>query len=136
MDDALLSALRRALVEGPPLRVAVLFGSAARGRLRPDSDVDLAILPADPELPLEAELDLQARLSRACRREVDLVRLDHAPTLLRWQVARAGIVVASDPPGEGRRFLERAIGEYLDAGPGLEAVARRYVRHLAEAENR
>jgi predicted nucleotidyltransferase len=88
--DVLTDALRRAFAEGPPLRLAVLFGSAARGRTRPDSDVDVGILPNDPDLPLHAELDLQARLERACGRSVDLVRLDRVSSLLKWEVARSG----------------------------------------------
>src|SRR4029453_12035792 len=36
-----------------------LFGSSARGRARPDSDVDLGILSVDEDLPRHAELELQ-----------------------------------------------------------------------------
>lgn len=42
------------------MRLAVVFGSGARVALRPDSDVDIGIVPSDSELRLAAELDLQA----------------------------------------------------------------------------
>ena len=93
----LVEDVRRVLQAGPPLRLAVLFGSFARQRARADSDLDIAILPRDESLSLHAELDLAAQLSLATRREVDLVRLDQATMLLRWEVAKDGILLIADP---------------------------------------
>jgi predicted nucleotidyltransferase len=42
--------VRQVLLDGPPLQIAILFGSRARGSDRPDSDIDLAILPVDSAL--------------------------------------------------------------------------------------
>jgi predicted nucleotidyltransferase len=52
--ETLLATIGDVLADGPPLRLALLFGSAARGRARPDSDVDLGIIPLDPALPLRS----------------------------------------------------------------------------------
>jgi predicted nucleotidyltransferase len=42
-----------------PLRSAVLFGSRARGRFRPDSDADIAVLLEGPRRPfLATKLEL------------------------------------------------------------------------------
>jgi predicted nucleotidyltransferase len=130
--EAVIAALRAALA-GAPVRLAILFGSVARGRTRADSDVDVAILPRDPDLQLREELKLQAQLERACRREIDLVRMDRADTLLAWQIARHGVVLKADPPAEYARFVMRAAADYLDAQPALEAAARRYARRLVGA---
>jgi predicted nucleotidyltransferase len=129
-DNELIRQIGRVLDAGPSLKLAILFGSAARGRLRPDSDLDIAILPLDPELPLASELDLQVALTRATGRSVDLVRLDQAPTLLRWEVARYGRVLAAHPPAERVRFLSETASEHADFAPALERVAHLYRRHL------
>jgi predicted nucleotidyltransferase len=42
--EALISRLRETLRERPDLHLAVLFGSQARGKARPDSDLDLGVL--------------------------------------------------------------------------------------------
>jgi uncharacterized protein len=126
--DSLVAALR----SGPRLRLAVLFGSAASGALRPDSDVDIAILPEDPELPLAAELALAVELSAACGREVDLVRLDQAPTLVRWQVARHGRVLLEAGPFEAARFAAAAAAEYIDFAPVFERATERFRKSLVE----
>jgi predicted nucleotidyltransferase len=132
----LLRMLRAALAGGPALRLALLFGSAARGELRADSDLDLAIEPADGGLPLRAELDLQVALERATGRPVHLVRLDRAPLLLRWRVASEGVVLLAEPPVARVLFLAGTAAEHAELGPGFAEAARRYrTRLLARASS-
>jgi len=131
--EELACTIRAALGRDPALRLLVLFGSGARGELRPDSDVDVGIIPRDRDVPLRFELDLAALLSRACGRQVDVVRLDHASPLLAWQVARAAVPVLADPPTEHSRFVARATSAYLDAEPAMRAAAKVYARRLSEA---
>jgi uncharacterized protein len=49
-----------------------VFGSASKGRMRPDSDVDLAVSGLPPEVFFRA----MGIASRALGRQVDLVDLD------------------------------------------------------------
>lgn len=126
-----LERVRAALRDGPPLRLAVLFGSAARGSLRPGSDVDIAIVPVKTDLGLRAELDLQAALSRASGREVDLLRLDLAPTLVKWEVARSGRMLCASGPDEFARFVAEAASEYLDFAPAFQHASESFRRALA-----
>ena len=125
-DLALVGGLRVVLAAGPRLRLALLFGSAAAGELREGSDVDVAILPEDPGLPLAAELALQAQLSRVARREVDLVRLDRAPTLVKYQVARHGQLLLASDRFARSRFVAQAVSEYLDFEPALRRAQERF----------
>jgi predicted nucleotidyltransferase len=128
--DVIVETIRRVLAGGPPVRLAVMFGSAARRALRPDSDVDVGMIPSDPELPLAAELDLQARLECACARPVDLVRLDRASTLLRWEAARCAVPVVADPPREFSRFLASAAIEHAEFVETYAPAAGRYRQRL------
>lgn len=129
--ENLTQIVRGTLADGAPVRLAIVFGSAARHALRADSDIDLGIIPRDPHLPLGAELDLQARLERACGRPVDLIRLDRASTLLRWEAARCGFLVFADPPAELPRFVAAAALEHADLLTSLAPAAERYRRRLA-----
>lgn len=122
----LLERLRAALAGGPPLRLALCFGSAARGQSRPDSDIDVGILPVDPDLSLRAELDLAVTLERAAGRPIDLVRLDRSDVLLRFRAARDGIVVRAEPPVEEARFRAATCIEHDDLGPLIREGMRRY----------
>jgi predicted nucleotidyltransferase len=130
--EALIGRLREALSGGVPrLRLALLFGSTARGTERPDSDLDIAILPEDLAIPLSAELALQARLESASGRPVDLVRIDRASPMLAWRIARDAIVLFSEPPAEATRFRARAAIEHDEHADLRSEAARRYRLALA-----
>jgi predicted nucleotidyltransferase len=128
-----VESLRSVLADESLIRLALLFGSRARDAGRPDSDVDVGIVPRDPELPLGAELDLHGRLERACGAAVDLVRLDHASTLLRWEVARNSVVLAAHPAAEVTRFVAAAALEHADLMTTLGPAVERFRHALARA---
>ncbi len=90
----LLAKLRQLLRTEPNVRLAVLYGSTARGADTPSSDVDVMVALAE-DRP-EAAVKLATRLERGLGREVDVARLnrvrDRAPLLL-LQVIDDGRVV-------------------------------------------
>jgi uncharacterized protein len=102
------------LLEADPLvHLAVLFGSAAGGRLRADSDLDIGVLgPAPRDLPA-----LQLRLERMAGRRVDVVPLDTAPPLLRFEVAREGRLLVERVPHLWSDFKVRAMIDWWDWAP-------------------
>jgi hypothetical protein len=53
-------------------------------------------------------------LTRAARRDVDLIRIDCAPTLLLWEIAKQGIVLHQSTDAESTRFKAEAAAEYID----------------------
>jgi predicted nucleotidyltransferase len=73
------------------VREMALFGSAARGELRPDSDIDVLVeLEPDHHLGLFEFDDLQAHLTRIFGRKVDLV-------------SKSGLKAPGPPVGAARR---------------------------------
>ena len=127
MDAGLVEDLKKVFVSGPSVRFAILFGSHARGTERPDSDVDVAIEPADGGLGLDEEMELIGLLERAVSKSVDLVRVGDLKAGVRWRVARDGIVLVSNPPWAASRFLARCGIEH-DENLDLEAEASRRFR--------
>lgn len=105
-----LAILRR---EMPDLVAVYLFGSAADGALRPDSDIDLAFLTREPKTR-EAVLLCQEALARALARDVDLVDLASASTVLQFQVIAEGRIVNAADPDAAALFEVRALREYQD----------------------
>lgn len=129
MEETTLEVLRN-ILKAPDLAFAAIFGSRARGAGRPESDLDLALWPLRP-LELREELDLAARLTLAAGAEVDLVNLHSASVLLRYNVAREGILVAENVPGSWARFRAEAIVDYLDFEPTFTHASRAYAERLA-----
>jgi predicted nucleotidyltransferase len=116
----LLRTLTAALRTEPNVGLAILYGSAARGDQRSDSDLDL-LVSFRADLP-GAPAALAGRLERASGRPVDIARLSrvrtHAPLLL---------VSAID---DGRVLVDRD-GAWDDLRRGRTQLARAAARHLA-----
>lgn len=132
--EAIAKTLSEVLHRGPPLRVAALFGSVARGTAREGSDVDIAIVPEDEALSLEAELLLQAELSRAVGREVDLIRLDRSLPALKFRVAKEGLLLVGEPRS-WKRFRAQAGIEHAELEPQLRRAREHYLKRLRTASS-
>jgi predicted nucleotidyltransferase len=114
----------------PEVKLTVLFGSTARGQARPRSDVDLGILldPYSPELRFRVE----AELGRAAGRSVDVILLDAAPPLLRFEIAREGILLSQSEPHLWTDFKARAMIDWWDWAPTHRMIAAGVARRLRE----
>ena len=110
---------------------ALLFGSHATERARPDSDVDLAIVVTTPDVSLRDELELQSQLEAIARTSVDLVRFDRASSLLKGELGRDGVVLFERRPGLGARARAEAMIEWLDFEPAYRRARDLYLKRLA-----
>ncbi len=125
MGSLQVEALRAAIEELAHLyriRLAVLFGSLARGEANNLSDVDLAVLCDCDVLELAEELERRGV-------KVDIVDLETAPPVLAYLVARDGVLLYGDE-WDFHEFMSRAVRMYLDFKRILEphtARARLYV---------
>jgi len=126
-----IEAIESVLASRSDVRLAYLFGSAARGRARASSDLDIGILFDD--LPEPHELDrLTSDLEGAGGHCVDLVVLNTASPLLAHEVLRTGRLLVCRDEDDRARFELRAIARYLDTAP-LRALQRASLREWAEA---
>lgn len=104
-----LALLRR---EIPELAGVYLFGSVAEERDNAASDVDIAIYAGRP-LPRARVIELQLALSETLKREVDLVELAAAPTILQVEAIQGRLLDAPDPLALGL-FEVRVMRDYQD----------------------
>ena len=73
LDEAVVRALTERLQANHRIAAAYLIGSGAEGRLRAESDVDIAVLPArGTTLTVPERMDLAADLAALAGRTVDL----------------------------------------------------------------
>ena len=121
-SDAMLQSARTALLGAIPELLAIyLFGSAARGDARNDSDVDLAVLGRRPLTPLR-RFELQRELSVLLNRDVDLVDLLCANSILRAEVIAHGRRLHQRDADSVLDFEARSLSDYgslLDATRAL-----------------
>lgn len=114
------AALAEALRSYAAIDGAWVFGSAAQGRMRPDSDVDLGVLFRDDAARaryLADPLLLLGALCIAAGRAVHLIDVATAPIALRLQIARHGVAVIDDDPGRTRRWRVDTLVAWCDFEP-------------------
>jgi predicted nucleotidyltransferase len=116
----------------PEVLAAVVFGSAAAGRLRSESDIDLALLFAEDGLPdALAALELRAALEQRVGRDVDLIILNQASPILAFQAVKKGQVIVCKDARAYQLYVVRLISEYADfkriRRPIEEAVLQRRI---------
>ncbi|HXU31160.1 MAG TPA: nucleotidyltransferase domain-containing protein [Thermoanaerobaculia bacterium] len=130
----LLAAVRDCASGRPNLALAVVFGSLARGALRRGSDVDIGLI-VDENSP-EVRLRLEVDFGRAAGRPVDLIFLDQAPPLLRFEIAREGQVLLERRPYLWADFKAKAMRDWWDWAPYARRIQAAAVARLrAEVAN-
>lgn len=130
--DAALKAQLAAVFEPfPEVEAAFLFGSEAEGRARPDSDLDVAVLVAGEDGMLALRL-LEA-LAAAGLDRVDLMVLNQADPVTRFEVVRANRLLFAREGFDRGGFYSRIVREYLDLLPVLEPQRQALRRRLGGA---
>jgi predicted nucleotidyltransferase len=126
--DRVIDGLRQALSGRQDIRLALLFGSRARGRDRahPESDADVAVLGEDLDL-----LELAADLSDAAKVEVDVVSLEDPGYPLLNALLRDSVVLHEGERGAAAAWRSRALLQAETDGPGYERMRDAYLRRLA-----
>jgi uncharacterized protein len=99
-DGALIEFVRQSI---PDFIALYRFGSQTKGSARPDSDVDLAVLARHP-IPALRRFGLAQELASQLHRDVDLVDLCTASTVMRMQVISTGECFASPDEAARREF--------------------------------
>lgn len=118
---------REALAAEPLVLAAYLFGSFVRGTASKDSDLDIAVLFAEP---IDARLggplyQLQDAVERACRRRCDLIDARAAPADLVHRVLRDGQLLIERDRSARSAFEVARRNEYFDLLPYLRQYRRR-----------
>ena len=112
-------ALRKVFQGYPEILAVYLFGSHATGRLHLESDLDLALVPANPTAHAR-KLDIQTDLARSGFCEVSLVFLDTADTVLRFEAVRHNRLLYAAGNFDRGGFYSKVVREYLDFDPSLQ----------------
>jgi hypothetical protein len=131
VNERTLAETSQRFARRPEVLVAYLFGSHAREKPTPISDVDFAVLLSEA-VPCGAYLDYRIALMQELTRifrsdEVQVVILNHAPPLLAYKVIVEGKPLLCRDELARLRFRTDATRRYLDTKP------LRRIQHTATA---
>ena len=110
---------------------AYLFGSSATGKTHRHSDVDIAVTLSN-KIPAKRFLAWRlAMLPKLCSvlktDNVDLVVLNDAPLVLRYEIVSSGKIALNAKPKQELEFRLRTMDEYFDTAP-MRAMFRRVMQ--------
>ena len=126
-----LSALADVFRSYDDVRAVYLFGSAASGNTRPDSDIDLAVVPRTGACR-DRRLDMLADLVRAGFDDVDLVFLDTHDVVLKHEAVRQNRLVNAADDFDRGAYYSKVVRMYLDFQPYLERQREAYKRRILD----
>ena len=100
------------------VEIAILFGSQARGDCDKNSDVDLAFLFEKQFLKNKNALEFRSELisffSSKIKKECDVILINQAPPLLKYQIVKYGKKIYKDINFDYNSFFSLTLKEYFD----------------------
>ncbi|MBK2124762.1 type VII toxin-antitoxin system MntA family adenylyltransferase antitoxin [Fangia hongkongensis] len=120
----------RFLQERMPLKLLILFGSYAKGENTVDSDIDIDLaFITEPKISNVERWEIAQELAIMLDRDIDLVNLERASEVFRFQIVSQGEVLFSE--GSYDAYLDRAYTMYFQLNEDRKEILEHY-----EADNR
>lgn len=118
MNKNILNRINSLGKKYPEVQLLILFGSRARGEAKGTADWDFGYVAEKnfDSIQLYTELTLLIKTDK-----IDLVNLLNANGLLRYRVAKEGILVYQKREGEYEKFWLQAVDFWCDAGSIIRA---------------
>lgn len=116
--EELFPAVNKALKEDKDITTAYLFGSYAKGKTSPLSDIDIAVL-LDDKYPQDCywnkRLELYPTITQMLKTdELDLVILNYTNSVLAYNILKNGKVLFIKDKKSKIKFETKVIAQYLD----------------------
>lgn len=112
------------------LQILLLFGSTVSGNKHKKSDIDLAFLF---DRPVDI-LTLTNKVIRLLHTDnIDVVDLKNASPLMRFSIAKSGILIYEKEDGVFNGFYSLAFRRYIDTKK-IRDAQRLVIRHFLEAK--
>ncbi len=113
------------------IRAVYLFGSQASGKTHPESDLDLAIVPANATVR-EQKVDILTDLARHGFIQVDLVFLDTVDVVLKFEAVRQNRVLYCAEDFDSSAFYSLTLRQYWDFLPYLNIQRQAYKQRILQ----
>lgn len=127
LDGKPFDAVRRLLQEHAAVDAAYVLGSAVTGRLRPDSDIDIAILPrTTAAFSVIDRMGLSVELGKLFGRTVDLGLLSHTNLVYAKEAVAHGRLIFERDHGTTARFEMLTLSMYAALQEARREVLRAY----------
>ena len=111
--ENILPGLRDFLAGKDNVLLSFVFGSATKGRLTEESDIDIAILFTEKPSPSDI-LEFKDAFENISGIKTDIVILNDASPIIRMQVLKNGVLLSKKDDHVYNEFFMRTVKEYDD----------------------
>ncbi|RME91424.1 MAG: nucleotidyltransferase domain-containing protein [Candidatus Hydrogenedentota bacterium] len=117
----LIKKLERFFEGQPEIKIAILYGSYAKGNPHAKSDVDIGVA-SRKTLSTEEKLNLIGELEQVIGKNIDLVDILGPSRFVVWQMLRYGVVVKKSDEKLWQRIYLRTVHWLMDVYPIIQKV--------------
>ena len=122
---------KKVLIKYENVLFAYIFGSYASGKVREDSDIDIAIYIKE-KIDTREYLDIRMDLIEACGKEVDLIILSEATPLLKFEIYRNNILLFTRNKTLENNFKVKTLFEYWDTKKYLDMAYNKNIERIKQ----
>jgi len=101
----------------PQITAVILFGSYAKGKIKPLSDVDIAVILKDRSM--------EAEIASFSSRVLDVVPFHRLPLYIQFEVFKYGKVLFVKDREHFLELKKRVLRDYLEMSGTYERISRR-----------
>jgi len=121
MNNDKIKIIKKVLVNALAPSLIYIFGSTVKGRGREESDIDIAIL-RDKKINEYELFILSQKLAGILKREVDLIDLSKASTVLKIQIIKTGNLIYNSNNLHKMYFQMRTMRDYVLLNEGRQEI--------------
>lgn len=122
--------LRSVLESKPDVKVCLLFGSAAEGKLRVKSDIDIAVC-GDNAFTHDYLAELQLEIAEKLEKEVDLLDMARLNGLILKQVITTGKKIINKKPDLLAQYIKKMLYFNEDMLPNYQMILKAKAKRFA-----
>lgn len=122
---------RDTLIKYETIIFAYIFGSFVQNKLKPGSDIDIAIY-LEEDLGADIYLEIKNTLSDDIKREVDLVILNEAPPLLKYEIYKNNLLLFTRNKTIESNQKVKTLFQYNDMKRYLDLSYNKTIERLKE----
>ena len=120
---------RDILIEYENIIFAYIFGSYAQSTIRKNSDIDIAIY-LNKDIDIDTYLGAKMNLSETLKREVDLIILNNATPLLKYEIYKNSILLFNRDKTLENKYKVKTLFEYNDIKRYLDLSYDKAIKRL------
>ena len=128
--DSIPLIIKETLEGDDRIKLCILYGSAASGKLTLHSDIDIAVA-GNAKFGIDALVELQLKLSHNLGYEVDLVDLKDLEGFILSEILKHGIVLIKKETAFYAELIKKVIYFKEDILPGMRMILHKRARRFA-----